>query len=70
MTYWNTDELEARKREAALSPYEILQRFKNLFGREMTPKERKAFLLPDDSVFGEQFLEAIVQRARFGAASR
>jgi hypothetical protein len=40
------DELdEARLRQATMSHHEILQRFKRLFGREMTPKERKVFFL-------------------------
>jgi len=44
------DELEeARLRDAMMSYHEIIQRFKKLFGREMTPKERQAFFLPDDS---------------------
>jgi DNA-directed RNA polymerase len=42
------DELEeARLREATMSHHEIMVRFKKLFGREMTPKERqKLFLAP------------------------
>jgi hypothetical protein len=44
------DELEeARLREATMSHPEILTRFKKLFGREMTPKERQSFFLPYDS---------------------
>jgi hypothetical protein len=44
------DELEeARLREATMSHHEILMRFKKLFGREMTPKERQAFFLGPDS---------------------
>jgi hypothetical protein len=44
------DELEeARLREATMSHQEILVRFKKLFGREMTPKERQAFFLGPDS---------------------
>jgi hypothetical protein len=59
------DELdEARLLQSTLSHREILQRFKKLFGRDMAPKERRVFFLPDDSAFEEQFLEAIVQRAR------
>jgi|HubBroStandDraft_2_1064218.scaffolds.fasta_scaffold2624008_1 hypothetical protein len=59
------DELEeARLRQSTLSHREILQRFKKLFGRDMTPKERRVFFLTDDSVFEEQFLQTIVQRAR------
>jgi hypothetical protein len=59
------DELnEPPLRQSTLSHREILRRFKKLFGRNMTPKERRVFFLPDDSVFEEQFLEAIVQRAR------
>jgi hypothetical protein len=41
------DELEART-EATLTHQQILQRFKQLFGRDMTPKERQAFFLLDD----------------------
>ena len=44
------DELEEmRLRDATMSHHEILVRFRKLFGREMTPKERQAFLLPHDS---------------------
>ena len=44
------DELEeVRLRDATMSHNEILLRFKKLFGREMTPKERQAFFLPHDS---------------------
>jgi hypothetical protein len=44
------DELEeACLREATMSHREILLRFKRLFGREMTPKERQNFFLPHDS---------------------
>jgi len=47
------DELEeARLREAMMSHREILLRFKRLFGREMTPKERQSFFLGPD--FSEQ----------------
>lgn len=44
------DELEeVRLREATMSPHAILVRFKELFGREMTPKERQDFFLPYES---------------------
>jgi hypothetical protein len=45
------DELleEAILREATMSHHEIVARFKKLFGREMTPKERQSFFLPYDS---------------------
>jgi hypothetical protein len=44
------DELEeARLRDAMMSHHEIMVRFKKLFGREMTPKERQSFFLPYDS---------------------
>jgi hypothetical protein len=44
------DELEeAHLREATMSHQGILMRFKKLFGREMTPKERQAFFLGPDS---------------------
>jgi hypothetical protein len=47
------DELEeARLREATMSHHDILLRFKKLFGREMTPKERQSFFLGPD--FSEQ----------------
>jgi hypothetical protein len=36
---------EVDLREAEMSYEEIIQRFKKLFGREMTPKERQAFFL-------------------------
>ena len=43
------DELEEeRLREATMSHHQILQRFRKLFGREMTPKERQAFFLVGD----------------------
>jgi hypothetical protein len=39
------DELEeVRLRDATMSHHEIMVRFRKLFGREMTPKERQAFL--------------------------
>jgi hypothetical protein len=43
--------------EAALPQCEIVQRFKKLFGRDMTPRERRAFFLlddPSDTVSKEQ----------------
>ena len=44
------DELEeVRLRDATMSHHEIMVRFRKLFGREMTPKERQAFFLPHDS---------------------
>ena len=44
------DELEeARLRDATMSHHEIMLRFRKLFGREMTPKERQAFFIPHDS---------------------
>jgi hypothetical protein len=44
------DELEEmRLRDATMSHHEIMVRFRKLFGREMTPKERQAFFLPHDS---------------------
>jgi len=33
---------------------QILQRFKKLFGREMTPKERNIFFLPDAAKLAEE----------------
>jgi hypothetical protein len=39
------NEIEEALRETAMSPDEILMRFKKLFGREMTAKERQAFFL-------------------------
>jgi hypothetical protein len=49
------DELEeARLREATMSHHEIMVRFKKLFGREMTPKERQNFFLPHDSAATEE----------------
>jgi hypothetical protein len=33
----------------AMSHEEIVQRFKRVFGREMTPSEREIFFLPDGS---------------------
>jgi len=45
-----TDELEdALARQEMMSHREILERFKKLFGREMTPAERQAFFLPTPS---------------------
>jgi hypothetical protein len=49
------DELEeVRLRDATMSHHEIMVRFKKLFGREMTPKERQAFFLPHDSSRGPE----------------
>ena len=49
------DELEeAILREATMSHHEIMARFKKLFGREMTPKERQSFFLLYDSKNPEQ----------------
>jgi hypothetical protein len=39
------DEIEDALREETMSPDDILMRFKKLFGREMTDKERQAFFL-------------------------
>jgi hypothetical protein len=36
---------EIHAREAKMSYEEIIKRFKKLFGRDMTPAERKAFFL-------------------------
>ena len=38
-------ETEEALREATMSPDEIVMRFKKLFGREMTAKERDIFFL-------------------------
>jgi hypothetical protein len=38
-------EIEEALREATMSPDEIVMRFKKLFGREMTAKERDIFFL-------------------------
>jgi hypothetical protein len=35
--------------EGAMSPQEIIERFKRVFAREMTPAERKSFFLPPDA---------------------
>jgi hypothetical protein len=44
------DELEEGLSQGmTMSHQEILQRFKKLFGREMTSLERKAFFLPQDN---------------------
>jgi len=44
------DELEEmRLRDATMSHHEIMVRFRKLFGREMTPKERQAFFLSHES---------------------
>jgi hypothetical protein len=43
------DELEDARTEAMMSHQEITNRFTKLFGREMTPEERKAFFLPNGS---------------------
>jgi hypothetical protein len=49
------DELEeARLREATMSHREIMVRFKKLFGREMTPKERQTFFMPYDPPLREE----------------
>jgi hypothetical protein len=43
------DELEEELSQGMMmSHQEILQRFKKLFGREMSSVERKAFFLPQD----------------------
>jgi hypothetical protein len=48
------DELEeVRLRDATMSHHEIMLRFRKLFGREMTPKERQAFFLPPDAATEE-----------------
>jgi hypothetical protein len=44
------DELEeVRSRQAVMSHKEILQRFKKLFGRKMTAKERRTFFSAPDA---------------------
>jgi len=49
------DELEEeRLRDATMSHHEIMVRFKKLFAREMTPKERQAFFLGPDSTEQKQ----------------
>jgi hypothetical protein len=35
--------------EGAMAPQEIIERFKRVFGREMTPDERKSLFLPPDA---------------------
>lgn len=46
----NVDDLdEALSSKAMMSHEEIVQRFKRVFGREMTPSEREVFFLPDES---------------------
>ena len=42
-------ETEEALREATMSPDEIVMRFKKLFGREMTAKERGIFFLSPES---------------------
>jgi hypothetical protein len=42
-------EIEEALREATMSPDEIVMRFKKLFGREMTAKEREIFFLSPES---------------------
>jgi hypothetical protein len=37
-----------------LSHRQIIERFKKLFGRDMTPQERKIFLLPPDDAIAEE----------------
>jgi hypothetical protein len=34
--------------DAAMTDQEIIKRFRLLFGRDMTPRERQIFFLPDD----------------------
>jgi hypothetical protein len=41
--------MEASFREAAMTPDEILQRFKRVFGRDMTKRERVLFFLDLES---------------------
>jgi hypothetical protein len=41
--------MEAYLREAAMTPEEILRRFKRVFGREMTKRERVRFFLDLES---------------------
>jgi hypothetical protein len=41
--------IEEALREATMSPDEIVLRFKKLFGREMTAKEREIFFLNPES---------------------
>jgi hypothetical protein len=44
---WGMDQsAETRFRQAMMSHHEIMQRFKRLFGREMTAEERTVFFLP------------------------
>jgi len=37
-----------------VSSQQIVERFKTLFGRDMTPQERKALLLPDATTSAEE----------------
>jgi hypothetical protein len=49
------DELEeALSRRAFMSHYEILQRFKKVFGRDMNAQERQRFFSPDITVPPEE----------------
>jgi hypothetical protein len=36
-----------------LTHHQIINRFKKLFGRDMTPKERDIFFLPDEAISAE-----------------
>jgi hypothetical protein len=39
---------EARSTPHPMSDLQIITRFRELFGRDMTPKERNIFFLPED----------------------
>ena len=43
--WWGMDKFEKAQQEGHMFHEEILRRFKNLFGREMTAAERRTFFL-------------------------
>jgi hypothetical protein len=40
--------------DAAMTHRQIIERFKKLFGRDMTPNERKALFLPSEATLAEE----------------
>jgi hypothetical protein len=44
---------EAHSAPDIMSHHQIIERFKKLFGRDMTPKERDIFFLPDEAPSAE-----------------
>jgi hypothetical protein len=40
--------------DPAMTHHQIIERFQKLFGRDMTPKERDIFFLPDDALLAQE----------------